>query len=205
VVHSFGGQTITAHAVEVSARDGRTASLWNTGLGSQSVTASNGAGVDVVVGSGGGLANIQADAGSSQSVTVIDGDHINVNAASGNAFITVPQHRAQTLSITGSGRNAIHHGQQRRDGWIVRSRGDAPVGHRGQCRRIGLDHHRRTRRQQHAGPAATTTPMREARRRSRTSGLIQHHGRQRAEPAFQLLHRPSPTTAADSRRSRRAD
>ncbi|HXU01613.1 MAG TPA: hypothetical protein VN903_11510, partial [Polyangia bacterium] len=99
VVHSFGGQTITARAAEVSARDGRTASLWNTGPGSQSVTASNGAGVDVVVGSGGGLANIQADAGSSQSVAVIDGDHINVNAASGNAFITV-LNTAQTLSIT---------------------------------------------------------------------------------------------------------
>src|SRR5262249_205619 len=58
IVHSFGGQTITARAVEVSARDGRVASLSNTGPTTQSITASNGAGVDVLAPSGGGISQI---------------------------------------------------------------------------------------------------------------------------------------------------
>ena len=87
LVHSFGGQAVTARAVAVSARDGRSASLWNTGPSAQSIAASNGAGVDVVVPSGGGFAQIQADLGSSQSISVVNGDHINVDGATGGASI----------------------------------------------------------------------------------------------------------------------
>ena len=108
LVRSWGGQTVNARAVEVSASNNGFAALWNSGAAEQKVTAANGAGVDVRA-SGGGLAQVMADGGSSQSIKVTNGDHIVVDGAGGSAVV-IASNSPQTLSITGNGANAIRIG-----------------------------------------------------------------------------------------------
>jgi filamentous hemagglutinin family protein len=106
MLRSVGGQTITARSLEVTAADGGFAAVSNTGPIAQTINVAGGTGVDVQTLSGGGFAQISADLGGSQTINVVDGDHINVNGANGGAGIFAIG-GTQTLSITGSGANAI--------------------------------------------------------------------------------------------------
>ena len=107
-VSSSAGQTVNAHSLEVSAHDGNFATLSSRG-GDQTITVTGGgasSGIDVTA-SGGGFAGIsQDDAAFVQRISVIDADHINVNGISGGAGIFAIN-GTQSISITGSGANAI--------------------------------------------------------------------------------------------------
>ena len=108
-VRSNAGQTITAQSVEVVAQGGGFADITNSG-GNQRITISGGgtgAGLDVHTLTSGGFAQIAHNTpGFTQTIEVTDADHINVNGASGVAMIS-NFGGTQTLSITGSGANAI--------------------------------------------------------------------------------------------------
>jgi len=106
MLRSFGGQNIDARSLAVTSNDGRFAAVWNTGPNAQTIHLTNGAGLDVQTLSPGGFAQVSADAGGNQTINVVNGDHINVNGASGAAVIS-NFGGTQTLSITGSGANAI--------------------------------------------------------------------------------------------------
>ena len=101
---AFGGQTINARSLAVTSSDGRFASVSNSG-GAQSITLSNGAGLDVRTQAFGGFAQVSNDGGS-QTISVVNGDHINVNGVGGVAGI-YNFGGTQSLSVTGSGANAI--------------------------------------------------------------------------------------------------
>jgi hypothetical protein len=96
------GQTINAQSLSVSSRDGRTAILSSNGA--QSIAVSGGS-IDVEVLNSGGIAQISTSPGASQSIGVTNGDHIRVDGVASNAGIF--SGGVQTLSITGSGNNAI--------------------------------------------------------------------------------------------------
>jgi trimeric autotransporter adhesin len=160
-LQSSGGQDITARAVEVSARDGRTAQIvnfagdqtvtatsggvdvqstgpgslafihnlgaqqtvnaiggirllsqagggaqiGNFGAGAQSIAVSGGNGIDLQA-NGINAAIVQGAQGLSQTILVTDADHISLNGVNGGASITANR-GTQTVSITGSGANAI--------------------------------------------------------------------------------------------------
>ena len=102
---SVGGQTINASALAVTSSNGRRASVSNLG-GAQAINLSNGAGLDVRTLQPGGIAEVRNDGGGSQTINVVNGDHINVNGIAGTAAIS-NFGGTQSLSITGSGANAI--------------------------------------------------------------------------------------------------
>ena len=121
VITNNGGQAIRAQAVEVVAQNGGFATITNIAGGEQRITVSGArtsSGLDVHTRSSGGRAEIfQQAAGFAQVVEVTDADHINVNGAgpspfpgSGAAISAIGG--VQTVSITGSGANAITLGSQ---------------------------------------------------------------------------------------------
>jgi filamentous hemagglutinin family protein len=120
LITNNGGQTITAQSVDVVAQNGGFATIVNSGSGEQRITINGGgtgAGLDVHTLAGGGFAQIaQQSAGFAQTIEVTDADHIGVNGAGASAG-PFPGGAAifafggtQTLSITGSGANAIRVG-----------------------------------------------------------------------------------------------
>jgi filamentous hemagglutinin family protein len=102
---STGSQTINAGSLAVTSRDGRTAAINQTGPGgSQTITVTGGA-IDIEVSSGvGGTAGVSS--AGNQNLSLVNGDHINVNGAFGGATLQ-SFGAAQTISATGTGRNAI--------------------------------------------------------------------------------------------------
>ncbi len=129
---SMRGQDVAARSLSVIGRDGAVASLSNQG-GEQTIAIAgdgSAAGLDLIV-DGGLAAQIQQfDAAYAQTITVIDADHINVDvraAAPGpfpaQAGIFAPG--AQSISITGTGRNAITVGSHRATGGAAISAGGA--------------------------------------------------------------------------------
>ena len=105
VLSSVGGQTINASALAVTSSNGRRASVSNLGR-AQAINLSNGAGLDVQTQQPGGFAEVRNDGGGSQTIEVVNGEHINVNGIGGTAAIS-NFGGTQSLSITGSGANAI--------------------------------------------------------------------------------------------------
>ncbi|HET9272577.1 MAG TPA: hypothetical protein VFO31_30575, partial [Vicinamibacterales bacterium] len=101
VVSSFGGQTITAQNVNVSAQGGRTAQLLNT-VGNQTITAGN---IDVQTGAGGGLAEIRNNSAGAQTLTVT-GEHLNVHGL-GGGVANVFSAGNQLIQTTGLGARRI--------------------------------------------------------------------------------------------------
>ena len=111
--------------------------------GAQSITLTNGPGLDVSTQAFGGFAQVRNDGGGSQTISVVNGDHINVNGAQGFAGI-FNAGGTQTLSITGSGsRNAITVGSTGALGASNAAGGVTQKCHRRPRRRAGLDHDRR--------------------------------------------------------------
>jgi filamentous hemagglutinin family protein len=121
VITNNGGQTIRAQAVEVVAQNGGFATITNVAGGEQRINVSGAGtstGLDVHTRSTGGRAEIfQQASGFAQTIEVVNADHLNVNgggpspfAGSGAAIAAVGG--VQTVSITGSGANAITLGSQ---------------------------------------------------------------------------------------------
>jgi filamentous hemagglutinin len=106
VVSSFGGQTITAQNVNVSAQGGRTAQLLNT-VGNQTITAGN---IDVQTGAGGGLAEIRNNSAGQQQITVT-GDHLNVHGL-GGGVANVFASGNQLIQTTSAGPRSIALGSE---------------------------------------------------------------------------------------------
>ena len=104
-----GNQTISVTGgggVEVRTLSGTGfATISNSGAGSQTIAVTDGTGIDVV--SGGGFAMISQNApGLSQTLTALNADHINLDGRNGGATVFA-NGGAQTVSITGSGANAV--------------------------------------------------------------------------------------------------
>ena len=129
---SMRGQDVAARSLSIIGREGAVASLSNQG-GEQTIAIAgdgSAAGLDLIV-DGGLAAQIQQfDAAYAQTITVIDADHINVDvraAAPGpfpaQAGIFTPG--AQSVSITGTGRNAITVGSHGATGGAAISAGGA--------------------------------------------------------------------------------
>ena len=97
---SGGVQNIHAAGLAVTAQNGGFASLSSNAI--QSIAIAGGS-VDVQA-SGHGSA--QVISGGPQTISVVDGDHLSVNGADGVAFINTNT-GLQTISLTGSGRNAL--------------------------------------------------------------------------------------------------
>lgn len=129
---SMRGQDVAARSLSVIGRDGAVASLSNQG-GEQTIAIAgdgSAAGLDLIV-DGGLAAQIQQfDAAYAQTITVIDADHINVDvrAAAPGPFPAqagIFARGAQSVSITGIGRNAITVGSHRATGGAAISAGGA--------------------------------------------------------------------------------
>ena len=106
-IGASGGQNINAGYVEVNAVGGGGASIYNVG-GDQHIvtTSSNAAGDGLVVrGTDGAFASINASSGG-QSIDVRNADRAVVDSGTGFANI-VDIDGAQTISVTGSGANAL--------------------------------------------------------------------------------------------------
>ena len=100
--NSIGSQTIHAGALSVSAREGRFASIGQSGLGSQSIAIAGGS-IDVQALEG-SSASISAE--NSQTINLIGGDHFRVEGVGGNASVGAFG-GGQTVSLTGGGANAL--------------------------------------------------------------------------------------------------
>jgi hypothetical protein len=117
-VSASGGQTIDARFVEVTAQDNNFAGISNFASGDQVITVAGGGsspGIDVQSLASGGSASIGNFAeGAAQTISVTDADHINVNGFGPNvtnvSAIVHATPGTQTISITGSGANAINVG-----------------------------------------------------------------------------------------------
>jgi filamentous hemagglutinin family protein len=109
-LRSSGGQNIRARSLTVTSNGGF-ASVSNSGLDDQVIEISGGAGIDVQTLASGAptlpsFAQISAQGGGEQTIRVVDGDRINVNGFRGNAAVFAIGGE-QTISITGTGANAI--------------------------------------------------------------------------------------------------
>jgi len=117
-LNASGGQTINAGFIEVTAQEGKSAGISNSTSGDQVITVAGGGtspGIDVQSLASGGSASIANNAtGAAQTITVTDADHINVNGFGPNSSnVSAIIHAipgTQTISITGSGANAINVG-----------------------------------------------------------------------------------------------
>lgn len=115
---AVGGQRIRAQSLELTAAEGGLVAIANFSTGDQIITIEGGGaspGIDVRALSSGGAATIGSYApGAAQTISVRDADHINVNGIGeagpffNGAFIFA--NGVQTISITGSGANAINLG-----------------------------------------------------------------------------------------------
>ncbi|MGH6690304.1 MAG: beta strand repeat-containing protein, partial [Gammaproteobacteria bacterium] len=112
------GQTINARFIDVTAQNNTSAGISNSTSGNQIITVAGGGsspGIDVQSLASGGSASIANNAsGAAQTITVTDADHINVNGFGPNiSNVSAIIHAipgTQTISITGSGANAINVG-----------------------------------------------------------------------------------------------
>jgi filamentous hemagglutinin family protein len=109
---ALGGQSISAHSMEVVGQDGGSAFVSNNGSGNQAITVTGaGAGLDVRTLSGSGTAGISNLAfGAPQSINVVDADHISVNSMGTGSAIITANGGTQAISIMGNGANAFNFG-----------------------------------------------------------------------------------------------
>lgn len=97
--------TVSGGGVNIVA-DAGSASITNVTAANQTIRVLGGSGIDLRS-NGGGAAISQVAPGMSQSILVTDADHIRLDGASGSAVISASGGGSQTVSITGSGANAI--------------------------------------------------------------------------------------------------
>ena len=122
-VTSSAGQTITAQSLNISAQDGRTARILNSGSAGQSITAGN---IDIQTAVGGGVAEIRNNAASSQNLTVT-GEGLTVRGMGGGAA-NIASSGDQAINMTASGPKSITIGDHAAQGLsTISSNGDQKV------------------------------------------------------------------------------